>query len=70
MVRVFVAGGQYACMFGMDNVLDAVAAALRNPFLRSRRVVDVTFDEDPLNTLQRHANAGGGGNAIITSAVV
>ncbi len=53
MVRVFVEGGQYASIFGADNALDAVAGALRNPVIRSRTVLAVTFDEDPIETAVR-----------------
>jgi len=53
MVRVFVEGGQYACIFGANNVFDAVAQALGNRMLRSRKVLAVTFDEDPMDTARR-----------------
>ena len=47
MWRVFVKSGQYACIDGVDNAFDAVAVALSNPLIRSRKVMAVTFGEDP-----------------------
>lgn len=50
MIRVFLASGQCVCC-SANNILDAVADALRIPMVRSRQVVGVTLgDEDPIET--------------------
>lgn len=58
MWRVFVEGGQYACMFGADNAFDAVTQAMGVRVLLSRKVIAVTCDEDPMDTARRVQREG------------
>jgi hypothetical protein len=51
MIRVWFSSGQYASSTH-DNVLDAVATAIKCPMTHGE-VVAVTHDEDPMETAGR-----------------
>lgn len=62
MIRVFFSNGQYACVSKELGVFEAVATAMTNAVIRWRvpaaKVVEVTVDEDPMETKARLRGVG------------